>query len=780
MAEASYLLSLALGGLLHDIGKFRECAVSPEPAEHGKYTHEPHSHAFVELRQEAFSQPDRVRAIALAHHDPQLPDEKVVCIADRLASAERAAAPAGEEHATGRARRPLVSLIARAHGHRPEAPNLPVGPLDYRRDALFPCAEHPDKDAYSQLWRAFEADSGRIARKDDVETWLHLLQKYAWCIPASAAEKEVPDVSLFDHSRSVAALAVCIGAAHGADEDALNCLLAATKENSANIPVALLVRMDVRGIQSFLYSLTAKGAAKSLRGRSFYIGLVCDALARRVLHALGLPITQALYIGGGHAYLLVPPDMAEQMAAQRAELERAIFLLHGGELSISVGWSVLTDTDLRTGGLSAKWDEAVRACNEDRAHPFAYQEPQWLAAHVFAPVEQGGLAGRCAVCQAELERSASDDSAKCPLCASFEDLGRDLLRARCLALRAVEPAAVPNRARSWKEALRQLGLAAALDGQEGTLFTLDGTDFLPAEPRADLSYGFRPVARVFPQEKDGSLLEFDKLAQKSEGVRRLAALRMDVDNLGKLFQEGMGEGQNTLSRTAALSSQIRWFFEGYLATLCQEWPNKVYGLYSGGDDLFFVGPWNIMPELAWRISQEFSAYCGGNPRLSVSAGISLFPDKYPLYQAADDSEEALEHSKRRKGPDEQDTKNAITFLWRTVAWAQWPDVLAARKMLFQMVTESDKGPRALLQRLRSLQAMNQWDRSNRRVPTQRWRWMAAYLLARMAAYYKQDREKIQSIEKELADQGEAALTRWAQAARWVELETRSPAEARGN
>lgn len=763
MDDESILRTLAVGGLLHDIGKFRERAGLPVSETGGKYTHEPHSQAFVREHRAAFGQPDRIEAFALAHHSPTLNDEKVIAIADRLASAERLEGGDGSSGSAGRSQRPLVSLITTLYGYKPDASHIPLGPLRFTRDALFPNNSEPSLRAYHTLWHEFDAEARRIRRQDDVETWLYLLQKYTWCMPASARPKEIPDVSLFDHARATAALAVCVGHAYGEDEHTLSHLLS-HRPSDREVPVALLVRADVRGIQAFLYSLTAKGAAKSLRGRSYYVGLVAEAVVRRILQTLDLPITQVLYSGGGHAYLLVPPTVGDKLKQVRDDLERALYVVHGGELTVSLGWTTVTDADLRSGGVNRKWAEAAQSCEEHRAHPMAEQETEWLMQHVFAPREQGGLTGRCEVCQAELQ---GEGDTKCGLCASFEDLGRLLREAKKVALEVVEPNTTPQRARSWHHALRELGLNVTVDGNRGTVFDLLSTDFLPGEPEPDCSYGFRPMVQVFPMV-DGELLEFGEIAEKATGIKRLGALRMDVDNLGQVFKEGLGAQRATLSRMAALSSQIRWFYEGYLNTICREWPEKVYGLYSGGDDLFFVGCWDVMPAVAQKVRDEFHDYCGGNTNITVSAGISLFPDKYPLYQAADDAADSLDQSKNRPGGK----KNAITFLNRTIGWEDWPAVVAAKEQLEQLAHK--EGPRAILQRLQTLHAMCEWDKAHRKTPTQRWRWLAAYMLARMAERYKSERASLEAIGGQLQD--ESSLARWALAARWLQLEQRKRAD----
>ncbi len=48
-------------------------------------------------------------------------------------------------------------------------------------------------------------------------------------------------------------------------------------------PTFSLVGGDIPGIQRTIYTITSKGAAKGLRGRSAFIQLLGDAVVRRVL-----------------------------------------------------------------------------------------------------------------------------------------------------------------------------------------------------------------------------------------------------------------------------------------------------------------------------------------------------------------------------------------------------------------------------------------------------------------------------------------------------------------
>jgi hypothetical protein len=71
--------------------------------------------------------------------------------------------------------------------------------------------------AYEALWQEFRREAETLREVHEgggdlptyLETLLLLFQRYTWCIP-SAYYKNVPDISLYDHSRMTAALAAVL------------------------------------------------------------------------------------------------------------------------------------------------------------------------------------------------------------------------------------------------------------------------------------------------------------------------------------------------------------------------------------------------------------------------------------------------------------------------------------------------------------------------------------------------------------------------------------------
>ena len=97
----------------------------------------------------------------------------------------------------------------------------------------------------------------------------------------------------------------------------------------------------------------------------------------------------------------------------------------------------------------------------------------------------------------------------------------------------------------------------------------DEVKLLNAIPPSLRVVSYRPFARLTPTDRSGNRKTFDELAIPRRGnFQRWGVLRMDVDNLGNLFQEGFGK-KASMSRIASLSFSLRVFFEGWLPQLAK-------------------------------------------------------------------------------------------------------------------------------------------------------------------------------------------------------------------
>jgi len=791
----------ALGGLLHDVGKLAQRA----GWQHGKHTDV--GGEFV--RRYVPEQWREHLYPVMGHHDRPLQGHgtKVVALADRLSAAER-------EQADESSGRQLVSIFCQIgeEEQRPDKQFWPLKPLSLSADVLFPGNALPGEEeslAYRRLWDGF-VEAVQALPSDDLPAYLeglyYAFQRFTWCVPG-AYYKALPDVSLFDHSRTTAALAACLV---GLDESALDDLLLAGGPRR-DAPLVLLVGGDVSGVQDFIYSITAKGAAKGLRGRSFYLELLTEAVVRFILRELGLPITNLLYTGGGHFYLLAPLGVEGELEKVRAQVSGKLLAHHLGDLYLALGWTEASANDFDRARFSSRWQAVSQEMNKAKRQRFAeLDDAGLLVGKIFGPLGQGGDEKReCQVCHyegADVEPEHEGDEERerriCRLCQSLEELGTNLREAGYLMLGEIDPQDTERA--GYMEALAAFGMAVGFTTADGrSILRMPNTvrramllamrDVPGVAETANrfsqrrgypVSHGTRYAANVTPR-KGGSVATFEDLQEASQGVKRLGVLRMDVDDLGDLLKWEMKENA-TLSRVASFNFALSLFFEGWVGELCRQanqrdGTDKVYAIYSGGDDLFIVAAWDVLPGLANRIRQDLARFAADNSAVHISGGLTLHGGKYPLYQAARDAEEALgaakdlERSNGRK-------KDAFDFLDLIIPWEAFDSVASEKERLVKLIKSTAEGGlgvnRALLRTLLRLYTrFTDAIREHGKPYWGPWMWQGAYFLKRLEGRYKDDaRAEIKRIRESLKQDDFRYIGTLGPAARWAELLTRKEQE----
>lgn len=795
----------ALAGLLHDVGKFSQRAGigksetwDKEARAQIKYAHALYSfdflHEFV---------PEKWRADLSGvayHHHPRNLSERWIQIADWLSSAERISGDVEDSDAN----KPILqSVFSRVglNGKRTEKASFwQLERLDVNNQAqLFP-SETPNenwRDNYSQLWKEFIADCEQKGITADsalsptayIENLLGVLQEFTWSMP-SAYWKNVPDVSLYDHLRTTAAIATCIAADA---RDAEWCDAVANKQARE---VALLVVGDFSGIQKFIYTLTSSGAAKSLRARSFYLQLLSEIVALNLLEALGVPLTNLIYVGGGKFYVLAPVKAREALPTLAQQLTDKLMATHQGALGLTLEWTTVHSNEFER--FNEVYDRLGKNLSRKKRQPFAQASTSELAKQIGMPLTQGGAPEKvCAVTgddwDLDEERFEREGECKTQFVWSLEELGRALPNATHLILRRV-PNAATERPHDWQEALRQFGFDVTLtQGEKHTANDKDGivrvwhidpqapkkvSQFRSGLNTAQVVFTEHPLAKLTPRNKRGEVLTFDELAENAQGIKRWGVLRMDVDNLGELFRMGLGK-EASISRVSSLSFGLRLFFEGWLPRVAdedKEMKDKLYLQYSGGDDLFVVGAWDALPKFAKRVRESFREFTGHNPSFGISGGIVIVESKFPLYQAAQLAEDAEHKAKHSRGEE----KDAIAFLDDATDWKTFETTMNNANELAGW-RRANQVPASFLQTIMSLRAqIKQAEaralRARKDKPRYgRWMWMAAYQLKRVEDAVKRDhpeiKERIKQIQSTFLVPGDASKE-WGRAARWAQYLSR--------
>ena len=618
--------------------------------------------------------------------------------------------------------------------------------------------ETNDQDAaraeYAKLWQQFRNGLEQIPKshRGNLSLWLDhfdsLWMTFTQAVPAATAFETIPDVSLYDHSRVVAALAAAIWRYHyerGDDPNRTRGRLAARQDwNDSKL---LFVQGDLFGIQDFIFASggeTTKNAAKLLRGRSFFVTLLSECAALRVLDALSLPGTSQIINAAGKFQIIAPNtgETIETLSELRNELDEW-FLRHAfGQSGIGIAWTPATCNDLQAGGREAYGPyqrlmerlfrelEEVKLqrfdlCTGSAPPPVFEDYLESISKHRLCSMDGRSPADGREKDGERLSRLASD---QIEIGGLLTKQNRDRLLVTRNALSGPNVESLDTDVFGLRVAFTSDEEASGSFGSEATAGSLlRAWDFsLPEEPETALFHGYarRDINAWVPRFNEADLAEgsrygnialddserpkvgnikpFNQLACESRerrpsdgsdpesnswiGTPALMTLKGDVDNLGTIFQHGLMAP--SLSRMVALSRQMNAFFSVHLPYLCRTEFPTTYTVFAGGDDFFLIGPWSHQVGLASRLRGDFHKYAANNGEIGFSAGLAMTKPGLPVRRFEAMAEESIEKSKAFQ-QDGVPTKNAVTCFGRTVDWTTFRELLGARKRLRDLIQDKN-------------------------------------------------------------------------------------------
>lgn len=347
----------------------------------------------------------------------------------------------------------------------------------------------------------------------------------------------------------------------------------------------LFVGGDLSGIQKFLYNISSKKAAVSLKGRSYYLRQLMENVCsdiKQAAEANGAKTVDVIYSSGGKFYLLTDntPQIVQAVEACAKQAKQELWNEHKGQLGLNISHVAFNGNP----------DGTVDCLDTPRQKPgylwkvvnaeFAHQKSQKFKnllsesyQDFFEPIPVGGKPKVCTITGIES-----------PDCVKMSADGKD-----------EEMYVLPS-------VRQQIQLGEELRRQEGF-----------------------------------------KTFEEYAGNTNLGILRMDVDGLGKRFITGF----DSISQYKAFSKRLVDFFEKEIEKIQQEPAFKPYLniIYAGGDDLFVVGRWDKVIDFAERIHLETKERFGSDG-ISISGGVAIVQPKFPIAKAAElagEAEDAAKH-----------------------------------------------------------------------------------------------------------------------------------------
>lgn len=776
---------IAIAAYLHDIGKFAERAkikstskdslnLKPGfyiddnfrsqfknrylPYYNRRYTHNHaiFTAAFIDHIEKCFPKEfnyenwglgDSFTDLAASHHKPETPFQWIIAIADRVSSAfEREEFEDYNKQIDVKDYR-LTRLIPILENisldKNPLKKSLeefyyfyPLKEINANSIFAIPKEEKDkyEKDSlekeYQELFFQFINSLDKLEDKDNIPIWFDhfdsLFMIFASNIPAATVGKQLPDNSLYDHSKMTSALATALYLYHYANNS-----LEIDKIRNYEEKKFLIICGDFFGIQNFIFSEGSNisyGAAKLLRGRSFQISLITELIAYIISEELILTPASIIFNAAGQ-FTIIAPNLKEYIekikkieeiindwfykmficessfgiiyheASCNDLIKEDSYKLLWKEIDIKIQAKKFNKIDIdKYGGVFEGYLDSFNNTLDKKICPFCGKKPS-------SPECEG-------------EKILGDVISSCKICRDQIFIGKNIVKAKRIAIvdsqaeikqdnKLLEPLlgkyqliflTKDREAEEIKQFKKNLQLikywdiSLPLQKDEQISKSIAAkwiNSYVPHYTDADLEgYLFDTEFINANQElleaiNNQEIKPFNHIALASikqengsyYGTDALGILQADIDSLGKIFSEGMKKPN--LSKRASLSRQLNSFFTIYIPYLLST-ENKyknLYTIFSGGDDLFLIGPWNTVIDFAEFIKEKFDLFVCNNPDITFSMGITISKGNEPVSSLARRSKIALQQSKSEKG------KSSLTLFNETVKWQEYPKLKALKEKL---------------------------------------------------------------------------------------------------
>ena len=398
----------------------------------------------------------------------------------------------------------------------------------------------------------------------------------------------------------------------------------------------LLISGDFYGIQKFIFDrLSTKNASKVLRAKSAYIQIFTEYLARYICSKLKISEKYILSMNAGKFEILSSKTDVDLDAIQKTVDEFFVKNFYGlsGVMISSV--ECKKDDFSNTKAYKALRKKIIDSVEDRKFQKFnLFKENAYDVLSYDTHLDNSSLCPICNIRKVEVKKE------NCSICNGFVELGKKL------SFEHVDELVDSDKlGMKFDDFVIDIELSSKLK----SYILFDGRS--PAE--------FKLLA--------------DNACKESEtGIKSLAILKADVDNMGKFLEKS--DVTDSFENFDSFSKTMDNFFSIYIPNMMKtKYPNT-YTVFAGGDDLFLLGAWDEVLEMAREIEREFKAFVKSD-ELSISFGIAIAKPSTPISYLADYTEKLLEDA---KGIDEEKEvehpKDAISLFRETVKWSDYLSV----------------------------------------------------------------------------------------------------------
>ena len=535
---------------------------------------------------------------------------------------------------------------------------------------------------------------------------LALVEKYGTFLSISP---KVPHISFYDVVKSAAAIHDCLE---------VDCV-------DKDKPL-LLVSGDFSGIQEAIYTIASSGALKTLRARSFMLELLTEHIIYEIQQSTGSGRYSLIFSGGGGFSLLVPnTDDNRKAISDFIEIINEWLLEQFGiQLFLALYCEPFSADDLKDSQFKDMWDLAGDKLGKQKQRKF-WQSDNYkdmfkpkMPVHVenqlacqithrddlpeteMTILEGVGRVSKLARRLWRLGDLLTEIKTVVRLKETKDDVHNGTLlfpthQSKPNSLQYAEYKVVKQLPQKNDYEVRWVVNSWDLDDYDENTYPLLFGEYVRSVAQLSKEEAQKLEKEEYKNDHNREMnkpesitASFSGLAKAAEGAELIGALRIDVDDSGDFFSQGESKLGLGIATSSNLSRSMNLFFKGYLNQICgmklgkdfpkADYPMDITGkkeqkkelgrdvsiVYAGGDDLFIVGAWDDVAELAFDINTSFNAFTCQNSNVHLSGGITLHKPKFPLYQMARMAKQAEETAKANVWQINK-TKNSLALFYST-------------------------------------------------------------------------------------------------------------------
>ena len=542
--------------------------------------------------------------------------------------------------------------------------------------------ENSEEELYKHICSFFEEIKKIDSNSYDIffsQLYL-LMEKYMWCI-ASDTQINISDISLFDHLKSTSALALASYKYHKENNILENGAQPSIETEQFKVLVG-----DVSGIQNFIYDgIKSEGAAKTLRGKSFFVKMISDAIALYIIKEFELSLANIILTAGGKFYILLQntEDSMKKIEEIKEKLNNYLYKEFFGQLFVNIVTLEANGNEiakkftkiLEKGNRELNWQKAKRFFNQIRENP------------IF-----------------DVEYRDDGTTALDRLNEKFKEMGGKIPKAKFIGIRYNHKVdnnktfeVIENMSIQFFKSKEEIN-ASGKNEKIDLVISLNNVEIVENYPTI-----VRFISNYAPlKENRDSLKNFENISDSAIGNKKIAVYKADVDNLGMIFSIGLKKKKNvseeelekieeseekdyrSISRISTLSRNMEYFFSYWMNSIFKKGKveislgnrikkeielSDIYVLYSGGDDLVIIGPWDKIIYVSYFIRKKFKEFVTENEEITLSGGIAVSHPKLRIINGIDNAGELEEKSKQM-----DKDKNALTLFDRSFKWDEFEKI----------------------------------------------------------------------------------------------------------